>query len=445
MNIQRNSTHLAGKVNLPVVIAIIIAVIALLSMIFILPNLKKASTEVNDTPQEVTTTDTSSTTETPTASSQQDAVATETTTEAFNPNSPKALLEGLARALSEEGVDAFAALLEPGAVSSEDLIKLKELEASKKLTLNQEKPIQEIGELQQNRAYRWAINLQDAKQRVIVDTFRKSKDHWVANTATVKSSLTEGSLVDDDQIKEMDLLEIARLFVDSVVSQDFEQARKLTDSEKVSDSKIAALCILFEEGEFKLREEKPIRLVFKRSTVSAFLAKVVNLDESHAGEFGIVLNKKDQWKVSEVNVDALINKYTEKKVDDEVYYSPLVKNPKGGDTMALFFAYDDDQLRPRTKKQLAIVGNLLKTKGSRQLKIIGHTDAMGTTDYNDNLSMYRAISVKNALIEYGVPASQIIIEGLGENAPIMPNFKEDGSDNPLGRQKNRRAEIFLDF
>jgi outer membrane protein OmpA-like peptidoglycan-associated protein len=53
--------------------------------------------------------------------------------------------------------------------------------------------------------------------------------------------------------------------------------------------------------------------------------------------------------------------------------------------------------------------------------------------------------VKTQLVELGVPSSQVITEGLGKAQPLGPNQKADGSDDPEGRSKNRRAEIFLDF
>jgi outer membrane protein OmpA-like peptidoglycan-associated protein len=128
-----------------------------------------------------------------------------------------------------------------------------------------------------------------------------------------------------------------------------------------------------------------------------------------------------------------------------VPYTPLVKNPKGGESLALYFEYDRAELHPRAKKQLEIVAGLLKSDPNRKLNIAGHTDALGDDSYNVRLSRGRAESVKAQLVELGVPPSQVITEGLGKAQPLGPNQKADGSDDPEGRSKNRRAEIFLDF
>jgi outer membrane protein OmpA-like peptidoglycan-associated protein len=60
------------------------------------------------------------------------------------------------------------------------------------------------------------------------------------------------------------------------------------------------------------------------------------------------------------------------------------------------------------------------------------------------LSDNRAAAVKSWLVENaGVSASRITTRGWGETKPIASNTKPDGSDNPAGRQKNRRVEITI--
>jgi outer membrane protein OmpA-like peptidoglycan-associated protein len=128
-----------------------------------------------------------------------------------------------------------------------------------------------------------------------------------------------------------------------------------------------------------------------------------------------------------------------------VPYTPVVQNPKGGESLALYFEYDQASLHPRAQKQLGIVAELLKSNSSRKLRITGHTDAMGTDDYNVRLSQQRAQTVKSQLAALGVAPEQVVTEGMGKTVPLSPNQKADGSDDPEGRSRNRRAEIFLDF
>ena len=53
--------------------------------------------------------------------------------------------------------------------------------------------------------------------------------------------------------------------------------------------------------------------------------------------------------------------------------------------------------------------------------------------------------MKLKLAALGVSPEQVVTEGLGKSAPISPNQKADGTDDPEGRSRNRRAEIYLDF
>ena len=126
-------------------------------------------------------------------------------------------------------------------------------------------------------------------------------------------------------------------------------------------------------------------------------------------------------------------------------YCPLVKNPKGGQSIALYFAFDDSSLTPRSIKQLQIVAKIL-IDGKGKLDIAGHTDDQGSEQYNLELSRRRAEAVRQVLIEQGVSPDQITTKGLGKNEPRNPiTATDDESQVEYKRGENRRAEIYLDF
>jgi outer membrane protein OmpA-like peptidoglycan-associated protein len=78
------------------------------------------------------------------------------------------------------------------------------------------------------------------------------------------------------------------------------------------------------------------------------------------------------------------------------------------------------------------------------LLIEGHTDGVGTHAHNMKLSDDRASSVKNWLVQNaGVQGNRVTTKGWGETKPLAPNKNPDGTDNPAGRQKNRRVELTL--
>ena len=110
----------------------------------------------------------------------------------------------------------------------------------------------------------------------------------------------------------------------------------------------------------------------------------------------------------------------------------------------VLFDFDKYSLRPEAADSLREVGEVAKSYGKSPVLIEGYTDGKGTHPYNVKLSDNRAASVKKWLVENaGVSGSRITTRGWGEAKPVAPNTNPDGSDNPAGRQKNRRVEITI--
>jgi outer membrane protein OmpA-like peptidoglycan-associated protein len=110
----------------------------------------------------------------------------------------------------------------------------------------------------------------------------------------------------------------------------------------------------------------------------------------------------------------------------------------------VLFDFDKYSLRAAAADSLREVGEVTKSYDKSPVLIEGHTDGKGTHPYNIKLSENRAASVKKWLVENaGVSGSRITTRGWGETKPVAPNTNPDGSDNPAGRQKNRRVEITI--
>lgn len=107
----------------------------------------------------------------------------------------------------------------------------------------------------------------------------------------------------------------------------------------------------------------------------------------------------------------------------------------------LYFVYDKDRLIEDSKPDLTKLIKYMKDNPEAKIVLEGHTDFKGEEDYNQNLSERRALRVKNKLISAGISTKRISIAGYGESKPIANNTMPDGSDNPEGRQKNRRVEV----
>jgi outer membrane protein OmpA-like peptidoglycan-associated protein len=108
----------------------------------------------------------------------------------------------------------------------------------------------------------------------------------------------------------------------------------------------------------------------------------------------------------------------------------------------VLFDFDSSALRPEASATLGKVATVVRDYGKAPVVIDGHTDAKGSDSYNQTLSERRADSVKKWLVDPGgVEAARISTKGWGKTKPVAPNAKSNGTDDPEGRQKNRRVEI----
>lgn len=111
----------------------------------------------------------------------------------------------------------------------------------------------------------------------------------------------------------------------------------------------------------------------------------------------------------------------------------------------VLFDFDRAELKPDARATLAEVSEVLAFYAEAPVSVRGHTDAKGPDDYNQDLSERRATAVVAALAgDHGIDPSRLRAEGLGESQPVAPNEHPDGSDDPEGRQQNRRVEIVLE-
>ena len=248
-----------------------------------------------------------------------------------------------------------------------------------------------------------------------------------------------------------DPLGIADTFILALLRQDFRAAKSYVQPGTVSDATLAGLCILFEEGNYRLRPKKPLRSILTKETLATFLANVEASDGSQAAQFSLSMRPAalqaaaPQWQVTELNLDQLLSDYAQRIAGGDVYYTPLIRNPQGGDTLVLYFDFDAQELTPRTQRQLQIVASILRTDGQKKLHLSGHADGLGSENYNLGLSAGRAEQVKAFLVKQGVDQAQIVTSAKGFREPRRPNTKQTGEDDPEGRRVNRRAEIYLDF
>lgn len=107
----------------------------------------------------------------------------------------------------------------------------------------------------------------------------------------------------------------------------------------------------------------------------------------------------------------------------------------------IYFDFDKYNIRADAAGELDKLVQLLSDNPEIKIELSSHTDSIGSLDYNLELSQRRAESSVNYLIQHGISPDRLVAKGYGENKPIARNTNPDGTDNPTGRDKNRRTEF----
>lgn len=107
----------------------------------------------------------------------------------------------------------------------------------------------------------------------------------------------------------------------------------------------------------------------------------------------------------------------------------------------IYFGYDSANIRKDAARELDKLVTLLNDNTDLKIEMGSHTDSVASDAYNLELSQRRAESTVNYLIRKGIAADRLVAKGYGESKPIARNTNRDGTDNPQGRQRNRRTEF----
>jgi outer membrane protein OmpA-like peptidoglycan-associated protein len=99
------------------------------------------------------------------------------------------------------------------------------------------------------------------------------------------------------------------------------------------------------------------------------------------------------------------------------------------------FDFDKAELKPKERELLSRIAGILLTSSDYTVSVNGHTDDVGTEEYNQKLSERRAAAVHRYLLEAGVPAEIMTVAGWGKTKPRVEGTSESA------RAKNRRVEL----
>jgi len=131
--------------------------------------------------------------------------------------------------------------------------------------------------------------------------------------------------------------------------------------------------------------------------------------------------------------DTLIKDFTIPKIPDE-------KKPFRLEN--IYYDFNSAELTPAARASIDTTLFVVMVENPELvIELSSHTDSCGSDSYNITLSQKRAESVVRYLIAKQIPKERLVAKGYGETRFIAPNSHPDGSDNPEGRQLNRRTEF----
>ncbi|MBN1597771.1 MAG: OmpA family protein [Bacteroidales bacterium] len=130
---------------------------------------------------------------------------------------------------------------------------------------------------------------------------------------------------------------------------------------------------------------------------------------------------------------------------DTIEMPPTWVNVLSGKPIVLkniYYDIDEAELTRESKNVIDTTLLILLTEAPEFIVEIGaHTDSIGETQYNLELSQLRSDNVVKYLVSKGIPENRLVAKGYGAMKPVAPNYKPDGTDNPEGREQNRRTEF----
>jgi outer membrane protein OmpA-like peptidoglycan-associated protein len=119
----------------------------------------------------------------------------------------------------------------------------------------------------------------------------------------------------------------------------------------------------------------------------------------------------------------------------KVFGGAIAAQPIRPISFQLYFMEGTDEYTPESKEAFENVFAEVARRKVAEVAVIGHTDTVGTLEFNDALSLKRAARVRNDFTGRGIPTDSISIAGRGEREPVVPTADE------VSEPRNRRVEI----
>ena len=166
------------------------------------------------------------------------------------------------------------------------------------------------------------------------------------------------------------------------------------------------------------------------------------------GKYYFDLDLNTKYKILVKNygfLDKRLAITTENKNCSDTLKVPMIQIsylPKITVRINIYYEFDKSKLTAEAKRTIdTMLMPLFDLFPNAIVEIGSHTDSIGSDVYNEKLSQRRSESVVSYMIAKGISRDKLVAKGYGASMPIAPNTNPNGSDNPEGRQKNRRTEF----
>ena len=131
-----------------------------------------------------------------------------------------------------------------------------------------------------------------------------------------------------------------------------------------------------------------------------------------------------------------VDSFTSSEADVKQEFGPALEaQPKRPVSFYLYFQRDTDEFAPESKDLVRQIFAEIARRPAPEIVIIGHTDRVGSMQYNDALSLRRAERCRDELIKLGIPKVRISVAGRGFREPEVPTADQ------VSEPRNRRVEI----
>nr|HPH47101.1 OmpA family protein [Chryseolinea sp.] len=174
-----------------------------------------------------------------------------------------------------------------------------------------------------------------------------------------------------------------------------------------------------------------------------FLFRVYeNEDYSMVGETDGFLVRRQSYTMKGRGVDpsTLKDLLTNITLDTMLVLDKIVKD-KIFALENIYYGFNKWDINPDAAIELDKLLQQLIDNPEIKIELSSHTDSVDTDSYNLELSQKRAESAVRYLVQHGIAPDRLVAKGYGESKPIARNTNPDGTDNSVGRQKNRRTEF----